>query len=63
MDGAIISSSLAKDDGHAIEYKCCTMADRLRWSYTGAEGALVFCADKAKGGLWFRVVDLSVSCP
>nr|XP_019006771.1 wiskott-Aldrich syndrome protein [Kwoniella mangroviensis CBS 8507]OCF70232.1 wiskott-Aldrich syndrome protein [Kwoniella mangroviensis CBS 8507] len=29
------------------------------WSYAGAEGALVFCADKAKGGLWFRVVDLS----
>ncbi|WRT68220.1 uncharacterized protein IL334_005196 [Kwoniella shivajii] len=29
------------------------------WSYTGAEGALVFCADKAKSGLWFRVVDLS----
>ncbi|OCF30652.1 wiskott-Aldrich syndrome protein [Kwoniella heveanensis BCC8398] len=29
------------------------------WSYSGAEGALVFCADKAKGGLWFRVVDLS----
>ncbi|ORY35354.1 hypothetical protein BCR39DRAFT_508969 [Naematelia encephala] len=29
------------------------------WNYAGAEGALVFCADKAKGGLWFRVVDLS----
>ncbi|WWC90875.1 uncharacterized protein L201_005812 [Kwoniella dendrophila CBS 6074] len=29
------------------------------WSYSGCEGALVFCADKAKGGLWFRVVDLS----
>ncbi|KAK8854936.1 hypothetical protein IAR55_003675 [Kwoniella newhampshirensis] len=29
------------------------------WSYAGAEGALVFCADKAKGGLWFRIVDLS----
>lgn len=24
-------------------------------------GALVFCVDKAKGGLFFRVVDLSVS--
>jgi hypothetical protein len=22
---------------------------------------LVFCADKVKGGLWFRVVDLGVS--
>lgn len=31
------------------------------WSFTGAEGALTFCADKAKGGLWFRVVELSVS--
>ncbi|KAK1926970.1 actin regulatory protein [Papiliotrema laurentii] len=28
------------------------------WTYAGAEGALVFCADKAKGGLWFRIVDL-----
>lgn len=34
----------------------------VRWQYAGAEGALVFCADKAKGGLWFRVVDLGVSC-
>lgn len=32
-----------------------------RWSYSGVEGALVFCVDKAKGGLWFRVVTLSVS--
>lgn len=32
-----------------------------RWNYAGAEGALVFCADKVKGGLWFRVVDLGVS--
>lgn len=32
-----------------------------RWSYSGVEGALVFCADKVKGGLWFRVVTLSVS--
>jgi len=32
-----------------------------RWQYAGAEGALVFCADKSKGGLWFRVVDLGVS--
>ena len=32
-----------------------------RWNYAGAEGALVFCADKSKGGLWFRVVDLAVS--
>jgi len=31
------------------------------WTYSGAEGALVFCADKAKGGLWFKVVDLAVS--
>lgn len=31
------------------------------WQYAGAEGALVFCADKSKGGLWFRVVDLGVS--
>lgn len=31
------------------------------WNYSGAEGALVFCVDKAKGGLWFRVVDLAVS--
>ncbi len=31
-----------------------------RWSSAGAEGALVFCADRAKGGLWFRVVDLTV---
>ncbi|UOH82709.1 hypothetical protein LQV05_005418 [Cryptococcus neoformans] len=29
------------------------------WSYSGVEGALVFCVDKAKGGLWFRVVTLS----
>ncbi|KAE8542715.1 hypothetical protein D1P53_001497 [Cryptococcus gattii VGV] len=29
------------------------------WSYSGVEGALVFCADKVKGGLWFRVVTLS----
>ncbi|ORX38679.1 hypothetical protein BD324DRAFT_376200 [Kockovaella imperatae] len=29
------------------------------WSYAGVTGALVFCADKAKGGLWFRLVDLS----
>ncbi|KAL1407344.1 hypothetical protein Q8F55_006766 [Vanrija albida] len=28
------------------------------WKYGGATGALVFLADKAKGGLWFRVVDL-----
>ncbi|WVQ81706.1 hypothetical protein IAT38_003831 [Cryptococcus sp. DSM 104549] len=33
--------------------------DSRSWHYTGAQGALVFCADKAKGGLWFRVVDLS----
>lgn len=31
------------------------------WRYAGAEGALVFCADRAKGGLWFRAVDLTVS--
>ncbi|RXK38121.1 wiskott-Aldrich syndrome protein [Tremella mesenterica] len=31
------------------------------WTYANAEGALVFCADKSKGGLWFRVVDLSSS--
>ncbi|RSH81390.1 Wiskott-Aldrich syndrome protein 1 [Saitozyma podzolica] len=29
------------------------------WSYAGVEGALVFCADKHRGGLWFRVVDLA----
>ncbi|KAL7423507.1 hypothetical protein Q5752_001087 [Cryptotrichosporon argae] len=29
------------------------------WSFAGVEGALVFCADKARGGLWFRVVDLA----
>ncbi|GMK58427.1 hypothetical protein CspeluHIS016_0504590 [Cutaneotrichosporon spelunceum] len=29
------------------------------WNYGGATGALAFVADKAKGGLWFRVVDLS----
>ncbi|KAK4684576.1 neural Wiskott-Aldrich syndrome protein, partial [Tremellales sp. Uapishka_1] len=27
------------------------------WSYSGSEGALVLVADRAKGGLWFRVVD------
>jgi Wiskott-Aldrich syndrome protein len=32
-----------------------------RWNYGGATGALAFVADKAKGGLWFRIVDLSVS--
>lgn len=37
-------------------------ADARRWTYTGVEGALVFCADKVKGGLWFRVVDLTVGC-
>ncbi len=31
------------------------------WAYTGIQGALVFCLDKGKGGLWFRVVDLMVS--
>lgn len=31
------------------------------WTYAGAEGALVFCADKQRQGLWFRIVDLSVS--
>jgi hypothetical protein len=30
-----------------------------RWQYSGVEGALVFVADKARGGLFFRVVDLS----
>lgn len=30
-----------------------------RWQYSGVEGALVFVADKARGGLCFRVVDLS----
>lgn len=34
-----------------------------RWNYAGATGALAFVADKAKGGLWFRIVDLSVSSP
>lgn len=33
----------------------------IRWKYTGVTGALVFCVDKAKGGLFFRVVNLSVS--
>ncbi|KAH8090702.1 hypothetical protein HD553DRAFT_330360 [Filobasidium floriforme] len=28
------------------------------WAYTGIQGALTFCQDKVKGGLWFRVVDL-----
>jgi hypothetical protein len=32
-----------------------------RWAYTGIQGALTFCQDKVKGGLWFRVVDLIVS--
>lgn len=33
------------------------------WTYAEQEGALVFCADKASGkaGLWFRMVDLTVS--
>lgn len=33
------------------------------WSFAEQEGALVFCADKDKGkaGLWFRMVDLTVS--
>lgn len=34
-----------------------------RWAYTGIQGALTFCQDKVKGGLWFRVVDLIVSAP
>jgi Wiskott-Aldrich syndrome protein len=33
------------------------------WSYTGQEGALVLSADKAKGALWFKMVDLTVSAP
>ena len=31
------------------------------WAYAGVQGALTFCQDKVKGGLWFRVVDLIVS--
>lgn len=34
------------------------------WTYVDeSTGALVFCADKTKGreGLWFRMVDLTVS--
>ncbi|CAK9779664.1 unnamed protein product [Cutaneotrichosporon oleaginosum] len=33
--------------------------DSSTWNYGGATGALAFVADKAKGGLWFRIVDLS----
>lgn len=35
--------------------------ESYRWAYTGVQGALTFCQDKVKGGLWFRVVDLIVS--
>jgi Wiskott-Aldrich syndrome protein len=41
---------------------CVSDARKLtdyRWQYSGVEGALVFVADKARGGLCFRVVDLS----
>ena len=38
-----------------------TCAGSLSWAYTGIQGALTFCQDKVKGGLWFRVVDLIVS--
>lgn len=34
-------------------------ADITRWQYTGVEGGLVFVADKVRGGLCFRVVDLA----
>ena len=38
-----------------------TLLSLYSWSYTGNQGALVFCLDKEKGGLWFRIVDLMVS--
>lgn len=31
------------------------------WSYAGQEGALVLSADKGKGALWFKMIDLTVS--
>lgn len=31
------------------------------WAYAGVQGALTFCIDKNRGGLWFKLVDLLVS--
>lgn len=30
------------------------------WQYAGQEGALVLSAEKSKGALWFRMIDLTV---
>ncbi|RSH79746.1 Wiskott-Aldrich syndrome protein 1 [Apiotrichum porosum] len=56
---AIPTSSSSNKIITAAVARVYTARPNSGWNYSGATGALVFVADKNRGGLWFRVVDLT----